>query len=143
MVEADLERTKEELKTKLMGVHIQDSVHPHMHDHDETDESSAEASAELTSPGMVRDRSEEERVTEAQKNQRLRKNLKVRLSEYSEMFCYIDFLLSIRLQVRSHFLPEIRSPEDILEHSRVQTHEWENAFIFKFFYLKVLLMICL
>uniref|UniRef100_A0AAQ5X676 FERM domain-containing protein n=1 Tax=Amphiprion ocellaris TaxID=80972 RepID=A0AAQ5X676_AMPOC len=76
MVEADLERTKEELKTKLMGVHIQDSVHTHMHDHDETDESSAEASAELTSPGMVRDRSEEERVTEAQKNQRLQKNLK-------------------------------------------------------------------
>ncbi|XP_062282256.1 moesin-like isoform X2 [Scomber scombrus] len=76
MAEADLQRTKEELKTKLMGVHIQDSVHPPMHDHDETDESSAEASAELTSPGMVRDRSEEERVTEAQKNQRLQKNLK-------------------------------------------------------------------
>uniref|UniRef100_A0A7N6A673 FERM domain-containing protein n=1 Tax=Anabas testudineus TaxID=64144 RepID=A0A7N6A673_ANATE len=73
---ADLERTKEELKTKLMGVHIQDSVHPHMQEHDETDESSAEASAELTSPGMVRDRSEEERVTETQKNQRLQKNLK-------------------------------------------------------------------
>uniref|UniRef100_A0A7N8YPD5 Moesin-like n=1 Tax=Mastacembelus armatus TaxID=205130 RepID=A0A7N8YPD5_9TELE len=76
MVEADLEQTKEELKTKLMGVHIQESVHPHMHEHDETDESSAEASAELTSPGMVRDRSEEERVTETQKNQRLQKNLK-------------------------------------------------------------------
>ncbi|XP_036933619.1 moesin-like isoform X3 [Acanthopagrus latus] len=76
VVESDLERTKEELKTKLMGVHIQESVHPHMHDHDETDESSAEASAELTIPGMVRDRSEEERVTEAQKNQRLQKNLK-------------------------------------------------------------------
>eukprot|EP00064_Thunnus_orientalis_P011757 superscaffoldBa00001733_g11788 len=76
IAQADLERTKEELKSKLMGVHIQDSVHPHMHDHDETDESSAEASAELTSPGMVRDRSEEERVTEAQKNQRLQKNLK-------------------------------------------------------------------
>ncbi|XP_077387883.1 moesin a-like isoform X3 [Festucalex cinctus] len=76
MVEADLERTKEELKSKIMGIHIQDSVHPHMHDHDETDESSAEASAELMSPGTVRDRSEEERVTEAQKNQRLQKNLK-------------------------------------------------------------------
>ncbi|XP_034037912.1 moesin-like isoform X2 [Thalassophryne amazonica] len=76
MVEADLERTKEELKTKLMGVHIQETVQPHIHEHDETDESSAEASAELTSPGMVRDRSEEERVTEAQKNQRLQKNLK-------------------------------------------------------------------
>jgi len=78
-VDGDLQRTKEELKSKLMGVHIQASVHTHMHDeHDETDESSAEASAELTSPDMVRDRSEEERVTEAQKNKRLRKNLKVR-----------------------------------------------------------------
>ncbi|XP_067373653.1 moesin-like [Channa argus] len=76
MVEADLEQTKQELKNKLIGVHIQNSVNPHMHEHDETDESSAEASAELTSPGMVRDRSEEERVTEAQKNQRLQKNLK-------------------------------------------------------------------
>lgn len=79
MVEADLERTKDELKTKLIGVQIQDSVHPHMHEHDETDESSAEASAELSSPGTDLDRSEEERVTEAQKNQRLQKNLKVRL----------------------------------------------------------------
>ncbi|XP_038555279.1 moesin-like isoform X2 [Micropterus salmoides] len=74
VVEADLDRTKEELKTKLMGVHIQDSVDSH--EHDETDESSAEASAELNSPGTVRDRSEEERVTEAQKNKRLQKNLK-------------------------------------------------------------------
>uniref|UniRef100_A0A8C5EUI9 Moesin-like n=1 Tax=Gouania willdenowi TaxID=441366 RepID=A0A8C5EUI9_GOUWI len=77
----DLERTKEELKSKLMGVHIQDSVHSHIHDHDETDESSAEASAELTLPGMVRDRSEEERMTETQKNQRLQKNLKFLCSE--------------------------------------------------------------
>uniref|UniRef100_A0A3B4BGM6 FERM domain-containing protein n=1 Tax=Periophthalmus magnuspinnatus TaxID=409849 RepID=A0A3B4BGM6_9GOBI len=85
MAENDLERTKEELKSKLMGVNIQDMsvhahthahMHTHMHEHDETDETSAEASAELTVPGMVCDRSEEERTTEAQKNQRLQKNLK-------------------------------------------------------------------
>ncbi|CAJ1058245.1 moesin-like [Xyrichtys novacula] len=81
VVEADLRRTKEVLKTKIMGVHIQDSVHPHMHEHDETDETSAEASAELTSPGSVRDRSEEKRITEAQKNQRLQNNLKFLSSE--------------------------------------------------------------
>lgn len=92
MVEADLDRTKEELKTKLMGVHIQDSVDSH--EHDETDESSAEASAELNSPGTVRDRSEEERVTEAQKNKRLQKNLKVRLSEYNQMSYFADLLFS-------------------------------------------------
>uniref|UniRef100_A0A673VW23 Moesin-like n=1 Tax=Salmo trutta TaxID=8032 RepID=A0A673VW23_SALTR len=73
MVEVDLE-----LKTKVISVHIQDSVQG---DHDETDESSAEASAELTSPGMVRDRSEEERMTEAQKNERLQKHLKALSSE--------------------------------------------------------------
>uniref|UniRef100_A0A673VU49 Moesin-like n=1 Tax=Salmo trutta TaxID=8032 RepID=A0A673VU49_SALTR len=67
-----------ELKTKVISVHIQDSVQG---DHDETDESSAEASAELTSPGMVRDRSEEERMTEAQKNERLQKHLKALSSE--------------------------------------------------------------
>ncbi|XP_051913881.1 moesin-like isoform X4 [Hippocampus zosterae] len=83
MAEADLEKTKEELKSK-MGIHIQDSAHPHMHDHDETDESSAEASAELMSPGTVRDRSEEERVTEAQKNQRLQKNLKFLSTELAQ-----------------------------------------------------------
>lgn len=94
MVEADLEQTKEELKTKLMGVHIQDSVHPPMPEHDETDESSDQASAELTSPGMVRDRSEEERVTEAHKNKRLQKNLKVRLSEYNQISYFAELLFS-------------------------------------------------
>ncbi|KAK6298046.1 hypothetical protein J4Q44_G00311010 [Coregonus suidteri] len=74
MVEVDLERNREVLKTK----DIQDSVQG---DHDETDESSAEASAELTSPGMVRDRSEEERMTEAQKNERLQKHLKALSTE--------------------------------------------------------------
>uniref|UniRef100_A0A8C7L6Z7 FERM domain-containing protein n=1 Tax=Oncorhynchus kisutch TaxID=8019 RepID=A0A8C7L6Z7_ONCKI len=67
-----------DLKTKVIRVHIQDSVQG---DHDETDESSAEASAELTSPGMVRDRSEEGRMTEAQKNERLQKHLKALSSE--------------------------------------------------------------
>uniref|UniRef100_A0A8C7LEK1 FERM domain-containing protein n=1 Tax=Oncorhynchus kisutch TaxID=8019 RepID=A0A8C7LEK1_ONCKI len=65
-------------RTKVIRVHIQDSVQG---DHDETDESSAEASAELTSPGMVRDRSEEGRMTEAQKNERLQKHLKALSSE--------------------------------------------------------------
>ncbi|KAM9413516.1 moesin-like [Salvelinus alpinus] len=74
MVEVDLERAKEVVKTK----DIQDCVQG---DHDETDESSAEASAELTSPGMVRDRSEEQRMTEAQKNKRLQKHLKALSSE--------------------------------------------------------------
>lgn len=82
-VEADLERTKEVLKIQLVGVNIQDSALSHMQEHDETDESSAEASAELTAAGLVWDRSEEERVTEAQKNQRLQRNLKVSFRKYS------------------------------------------------------------
>uniref|UniRef100_A0A3B4BFF7 FERM domain-containing protein n=1 Tax=Periophthalmus magnuspinnatus TaxID=409849 RepID=A0A3B4BFF7_9GOBI len=63
----DEEAKKWQKRSKLMGVNIQDMS---------TDETSAEASAELTVPGMVCDRSEEERTTEAQKNQRLQKNLK-------------------------------------------------------------------
>uniref|UniRef100_A0A4W5RWW6 FERM domain-containing protein n=1 Tax=Hucho hucho TaxID=62062 RepID=A0A4W5RWW6_9TELE len=78
MVEVDLDRAIEVLNAKVISVHIQDSVQG---DHDETDESSAEASAELTSPGMVRDRSEEERMTEAQKNERLQKHLKALSTE--------------------------------------------------------------
>ncbi|XP_069387205.1 moesin-like isoform X3 [Paralichthys olivaceus] len=73
---SQLEDAKKKKDEEAMRWQNRDSVHPHMHEHDETDESSAEASAELTSPGMVRDRSEEERVTEAQKNLRLQKNLK-------------------------------------------------------------------
>ncbi|XP_041712634.1 moesin-like [Coregonus clupeaformis] len=70
------EKKKEEDDTKRWQK--RDSVQG---DNDETDESSAEASAELTSPGMVRDRSEEERMTEAQKNERLQKHLKALSTE--------------------------------------------------------------
>ncbi|XP_054890359.1 moesin-like isoform X4 [Poeciliopsis prolifica] len=73
---SQLEEAKKKKDEEAQQWQKRNSVHPHMHEHDETDESSAEASAELTAPGMVRDRSEEERVTEAQKNQRLQKNLK-------------------------------------------------------------------
>ncbi|XP_027139842.1 moesin-like isoform X4 [Larimichthys crocea] len=73
---SQLEDAKKKKDEEAKKWQKRDSVNSHMHEHDETDESSAEASAELTSPGMVRDRSEEERVTEAQKNQRLQKNLK-------------------------------------------------------------------
>ncbi|KAM6953603.1 moesin-like [Aplochiton taeniatus] len=76
-LEMALQQSKEEMKAKPFSVHIQDPVQ----EHDETDESSAEASAELLSPGMDRDRSEEERVTEAQKNQRLQEHLKVLSTE--------------------------------------------------------------
>lgn len=114
-MEADLERTKEELKTQLKDVHIQDSVHPHMHEHDETDESSAEASAELTSPGSVRDRSEEERLTEAQKNQRLQRNLKVRGSVdvffiFKSRICCSPLFTA---GVRGHGQIEISSPRAV------------------------------
>lgn len=76
MAEFDLERTKEELKSKLIGVHIQTTSQTE-NDHDENDESNAEASAELTSTGMYQDRSEEQRMTEAKKNKRLQNHLQV------------------------------------------------------------------
>uniref|UniRef100_A0A8B9LCR1 Moesin a n=1 Tax=Astyanax mexicanus TaxID=7994 RepID=A0A8B9LCR1_ASTMX len=47
MVQEDLERTKEELKNKVVAAHVQEPVHGES-DHDESDESCAESSAELT-----------------------------------------------------------------------------------------------
>lgn len=46
-------------------------------EHDEEDEANAEASAELLSDGVSSHRSEEERITEAQKNERVKKQLQV------------------------------------------------------------------
>uniref|UniRef100_A0A672LDX1 Radixin-like n=1 Tax=Sinocyclocheilus grahami TaxID=75366 RepID=A0A672LDX1_SINGR len=83
MVEVDLEKTKEDLKSKLIGVHIQ-ALSQTENDHDENDESSAEASAELTSTGTYRDRSEEQRITETEKNERLQKRLQALSSELAD-----------------------------------------------------------
>lgn len=65
----DLEKTRDELKTAMMA--------PPAPEHDEQDETSAEASAELLSEGVTSHRSEEERITEAQKNERVKKQLQV------------------------------------------------------------------
>lgn len=79
MVQEDLEKTKEELKNTVVSPHVQEPVHGES-DHDESDESSAEASAELTNGAAYKDRSEEERMTEAEKNERVQKHLQVRRS---------------------------------------------------------------
>ena len=76
MVQEDLEKTKEELKNKVMSAHVQEPLNAE-NEHDENDESSAEASAELTGAATYKDRSEEERMTEAEKNERLQKHLLV------------------------------------------------------------------
>uniref|UniRef100_A0A667Y411 Moesin a n=1 Tax=Myripristis murdjan TaxID=586833 RepID=A0A667Y411_9TELE len=47
MVQEDLEKTKDQLKNKMMAAHAQEPVNAE-NEHDENDESSAEASAELT-----------------------------------------------------------------------------------------------
>ncbi len=65
----DLDRTREELKTAITPVQASE--------HDEQDETNAEASAELLSEGVTSQRSEEERITEAQKNERVKKQLQV------------------------------------------------------------------
>lgn len=65
----DLEKTREELKTAMTA--------PPAPEHDEEDETNAEASAELLSEGVTSHRSEEERITEAQKNERVKKQLQV------------------------------------------------------------------
>lgn len=80
-MQQDLEKTKEELKNKVMVSHIQEPLNAE-NEHDENDESSAEASAEFTAAATYKDRSEEERMTEAEKNERLQKHLLVSPQSY-------------------------------------------------------------
>ncbi|XP_031655150.1 radixin isoform X3 [Oncorhynchus kisutch] len=72
----DLEKTKEELKSVMSS--------PPAPEHDEQDETNAEGSTELHSDGVTSHRSEEERVTEAQKNERVKKQLQALSSELAQ-----------------------------------------------------------
>uniref|UniRef100_A0A3B5MRX3 FERM domain-containing protein n=1 Tax=Xiphophorus couchianus TaxID=32473 RepID=A0A3B5MRX3_9TELE len=81
----DLEKTKEELKTAVTPApaHPGGDAEP---EHDEQDENHAEASAELSNEGVCQLdlRSEEARVTEAQKNERVKKQLQTLSSELAD-----------------------------------------------------------
>uniref|UniRef100_A0A4W5LMW2 Moesin a n=1 Tax=Hucho hucho TaxID=62062 RepID=A0A4W5LMW2_9TELE len=76
----DLEKTKEELNSKIMASHIQEPMQAE-NEHDENDESSDQASAEFTGGISYKDRSEEERMTEAEKNERVQQHLLALSSE--------------------------------------------------------------
>ncbi|CAJ0921582.1 unnamed protein product [Ranitomeya imitator] len=88
----DLEKTKEELKSVMSAPPPPPPPLPpppvahaeNEHEHDEHDENSAEASAELSSEGVVNHRSEEERLTETQKNERVKKQLQALSSELAQ-----------------------------------------------------------
>ncbi|CAL8281625.1 unnamed protein product [Arctogadus glacialis] len=79
LVQEDLEKTKDELRTK-MAAQIQEPLNEE-NEHDENDESNAEASAEFAGGAGANDRSEEERMTEADKNERVQKHLLALSSE--------------------------------------------------------------
>ncbi|XP_036396122.1 radixin-like isoform X1 [Megalops cyprinoides] len=79
----DLERTKEELKS-VVSAPPAPAGGPAENEHDEQDENSAEASAELSSDGVTHHRNEEERLTEAQKNERVKKQLQALSSELAQ-----------------------------------------------------------
>ncbi|XP_053932020.1 moesin isoform X2 [Cuculus canorus] len=81
MVQEDLEKTKEELKHAMSTPHVPEPMHSENEHDDEQDENAAEASAELRSEATIKDRSEEERTTEAEKNERVQKHLKALSSE--------------------------------------------------------------
>lgn len=80
----DLEKTKEELKTATTAVPAPPGGHA---EHDEQDENHAEASEELCNEGVSQLdlRSEEERITEAQKNERVKKQLQVGIRSMEEV----------------------------------------------------------
>ncbi|NWH69624.1 MOES protein, partial [Piaya cayana] len=81
MVQEDLEKTKEELKHAMSTPHVPEPMHSENEHDDEQDENAAEASAELRSEATIKDRSEEQRTTEAEKNERVQKHLKALSSE--------------------------------------------------------------
>ncbi|XP_057224458.1 radixin isoform X2 [Malurus melanocephalus] len=83
----DLEKTKEELKSVMSAPPPPPPppvIPPTENEHDEHDENNAEASAELASDGVMNHRSEEERVTETQKNERVKKQLQALSSELAQ-----------------------------------------------------------
>ncbi|XP_069933972.1 radixin isoform X1 [Oryctolagus cuniculus] len=83
----DLEKTKEELKTVMSAPPPPPPppvIAPTENEHDEHDENNAEASAELSNEGVMNHRSEEERVTETQKNERVKKQLQALSSELAQ-----------------------------------------------------------
>uniref|UniRef100_A0A4W3J8C1 Moesin a n=1 Tax=Callorhinchus milii TaxID=7868 RepID=A0A4W3J8C1_CALMI len=85
VVQQDLEKTKEELKSATCPPPTQVIILQAENDHgDEHDENSAEASAELSSEGTTKDRSEEERMTEAEKNVRVQRQLLTLTSELAQ-----------------------------------------------------------
>ncbi|KAJ6663224.1 hypothetical protein lerEdw1_010360 [Lerista edwardsae] len=75
-VQEDLEKTKEELKTATSTPHVPEPMQSENEHDDEQDENAAEASAELRAHASIKDRSEEQRTTEAEKNVRVQKHLK-------------------------------------------------------------------
>lgn len=92
----DLEKTKEELKSVMTAAVPAGSSTDN--EHDEHDEASAEASAELSSDGVAHLDTEEDRLTEAQKNERVKKQLQVSsplhpssTQRFSQMFSYSCF----------------------------------------------------
>lgn len=76
-MQEDLEKTKEELKTAMSTPHVTEPMQSENEHDDEQDENAAEASAELKADATIKDRSEEDRTTEAEKNERVQKHLKV------------------------------------------------------------------
>ncbi|XP_036401236.1 radixin isoform X2 [Megalops cyprinoides] len=79
----DLEKTKEELKT-VMCAPPAPAGGPTENEHDEQDENNLEASAELSNEGVSDLHQEEDRVTEAQKNERVKKQLQALSSELAQ-----------------------------------------------------------
>lgn len=96
MVQEDLEKTKEELKTAMSTPHVTEPMHSENEHDDEQDENAAEASAELRSEATIKDRSEEQRTTEAEKNERVQKHLKVKSLQPSVCaWALLLFILSL------------------------------------------------
>lgn len=92
--------------------HVTEPMHSENEHDDEQDENAAEASAELRSEATIKDRSEEERTTEAEKNERVQKHLKVRSWQQSVSVWVLLLLFSTFLAAGRYLKNEGRSREE-------------------------------
>uniref|UniRef100_A0A2K5D1T6 FERM domain-containing protein n=1 Tax=Aotus nancymaae TaxID=37293 RepID=A0A2K5D1T6_AOTNA len=97
IVQEDLEKTCAELKTAMSTPHV---AEPAENELDEQDENGAEASADLRADAMAKDRSEEERTTEAEKNERVQKHLKALTSELTSSKKTANDMIHTLCQIR-------------------------------------------
>lgn len=110
----DLMKTKEELHMVMtapappLPLPPPPPMYDHLDDNSDSEENASTHSADLQTEGINDHRNEEDRLTEAEKNERVQKQLKVRsdqrkLTPQMQIYCYIYFSL-LKREKTFHYL---------------------------------------